>query len=238
MHFRAVFLLAPMMMWAASGNRPHLFLSFPALQQLDSLSANRIESLDDAKSYVEKAAALFGVTDPSLMPGDLEPRLAAAELAAAKDPDKLVSDDRVAEAFNFLSDEFRVANPQRLTGADILLYRSVQASIFPHAFSPKSVNGSRPLGALVMLSQLIFNGGVTEGVRNAAKLDRPPGTLKVVQGGVAGKSWMPDRAPNLIARRYQAASLAYFAHQSTQEILSFLDRLSAMISAGPNRRWP
>jgi hypothetical protein len=161
LHIRFVFLLslAPLL-FAASTDRPHLFLSFSALQQLDALSADRVESLEDATAYVTKAATQFGIADPSFIPGGLASRFAAAELAAAKDPDKLVSDEQVAEAFNFLSDEFHVANPERLTGADILLYRGVKASMYPHLYSPKSVGGSRPLGALIMLDTLICEGGI------------------------------------------------------------------------------
>jgi hypothetical protein len=211
MCLRAFFLLAPIVMWAASTDRPHLFLSFPALQQLDSLSASRIKDLDDARAYVRNAAAAFGVTEPDLLPEDLESRLAKAELDAAKDPSKLVSDDQVADAFNFLSDEFRVANPQRLTGADILLYRGVKASMFPHLYSPKTINGSRPVGALVMLDTLVCEGGVMEGIRKAAVLDRPPGSMKATGAQIAGHSGAGNSTP--VQKKYREASLAYFARQ-------------------------
>jgi len=225
LHIRFVFLLslAPLL-FAASTDRPHLFLSFSALQQLDALSADRVESLEDATAYVTKAATQFGIADPSFIPGGLASRFAAAELAAAKDPDKLVSDEQVAEAFNFLSDEFHVANPERLTGADILLYRGVKASMYPHLYSPKSVGGSRPLGALIMLDTLICEGGIMDGVRKAALLDRPPGSLKITGGRIA-----LNRSPNLTAREYQRASLTYFAQLSPREILSFFDRLAGIL---------
>lgn len=235
MHLRAVFLLAPIVMWAASADSPHLFLSFPALQQLDALSANQIQNLEDAKAYVKSTATLFGVADPGLLPEDLESRLAAAELDAAKDPKKLVSDDQVAEAFNFLSDEFRVANPDRLTGADILLYRGVKASLFPHLYGPKSVHGSRPIGALVMLDTLVFEGGIMEGVKKAALLDRPPGSLKFT-GRSGAEVWTGGQNPDfLIGRKYQTAGLTYFAGLSPQSALSFADRLTRILSLAGQR---
>ncbi len=227
--FRTLLVLVPVMMLSASDSSPHIFLSFQSLQQLDALSSGPIKSLEDATAYVRKAAEQFGVTDPALLPDGLESRLAAVELGAAKDPSRLVSDDQVAEAFNFLSDEFHVPHPARLTGADILQYRSVQASMFPHAFSPKSVSGSRPVGALVMLSQLVYSGGITEGVRNAAQLDRAPGSLKVTAGRIEGRSGL-DRNRSPIAAEYQTAVAAYFARLSPQAAQSFLGRLAEIIA--------
>jgi len=222
-------LLATVIAWAASGDGLHI--SLQSLQELDALSSGKIEGPDDAAAYVRKAAALSGITDPSFVP-DLESRLAAAELEAAKDPNKLVSDERVAEAFNLMSSELQVAHPARVTAADVLQHRSVSASIFPHVFSPKTVSGSRPVGSIVMLYQLWYNGGVTGGVRRAAQLDRPPGSLKISQSG--GSSGL-DKNPNLIGREYQAAGYAYFAQRSPQQIRSFLDRMADTIGLPEGR---
>jgi hypothetical protein len=232
-HLRFFFLLllAPALLALPAGG-PHLFLSFQALKQLDAISASRIESPEDAVAYVRNAAAQFGIAGPALLPNGVESSLAAAELEVAKDPSKLVSDDRVAQAFNFLSDELRVANPRRLTGADILLYRGVKASMFPHLYSPKTVSGSRPLGALIMLDTLICEGGVMDGIRKAALLDRPPGSLKVTDGRIVGHpgAWTSNGNPNLINREYRNASLAYFAQLSPREIRSFFDRLAGILA--------
>jgi hypothetical protein len=215
---------------AASGVGLHI--SFRGLQQLDTLSSGKIESQNDAAAYVRKAAVICGTTDPSLVPGDIESRLVSAEWEASKDPNKLVSDDQVARAFNFMSDEFGVQHPARLTASDILQFRSVQASIFPHVFSPKTVSGSRPVGAIAMLYQLWFNGGVTEGVRRAAQLDRPPGSLKTSQSG----GWsVIDKNPNLIGREYQVAGYAYFAQRSPRQISSFLDQVAGIIGLPQGR---
>jgi hypothetical protein len=211
-------------MWASASIGLHV--SFEALQQLDALSSDKIEDLGEASAYVKKAAVICGTSDPALLPGNLEARLAVAELDAAKDRDKLVSDDQVAEAFNFMSDEFQVPHPARLSASDVLQYRSVQASIFPHIFSPKTVSGSRPIGTIVMLYQLWFNGGVTEGVRKAALLDRPPGSLKLRTSSATSRL---DRNPNLIGREYQIAGYSYFNQRTPQQIGSFLDRLTGII---------
>lgn len=223
---------AAAMAWAFPGG--HLTISFEALRQLAPLASVRIESLEDARTYVTTSAAICGITDLTLMPEGFEDRLVAAELSAAQNPNGLVSDDQVAGAFNFMSDEFHVAHPARLTASDILQYRSVMASIFPHLFSPKSVSGSRPVGAMVMLYMLVYNGGITEGVRNAAQLDRPPGSLKVSFGTSSGHLGI-DRNPNLIAGEYQTASRAYFQEHSLQDVRSFVNRLAGIMVV-PNRR--
>jgi len=218
-------LLAPVVMQGAPGISFHI--SFRSLQQLDTISSSRIESLDDAAAYVRKAAVLCGITDPALLPGGLESRLATAEWEAARDPTKLVPDDQVAKAFNFMSGEFRVKHPAELTAEDILQYRSVQAALFPHMFSPKGVNGSRPVSAVVILYLLWFNGGVTVDVRKAAQLDRQPGSLTISPSG--GRSGL-DPNPNLAGREYQAAGYAYFVQQPPQRARSFLDHMANTVS--------
>jgi len=226
-HLRILLVLAPVATWALAQGSPRV--DFEALRQLDAVSSGRIESLDDATAYVRKSAALCDAADSRLVPGDLESRLAWAELDAAKDPDRLVPDHQVAEAFNFISDEFGVPHPARLTASDVLLYRGVMSAIFPHVFSPKSVSGNRPVGAMVMLYLLVYNGGITEGVRKAAQLDRPPGSLKISGGTSSGHIGLA-RNPNLIGREYQTARRAYFQRLSPHEIRSFVDR-SAVIMA-------
>jgi hypothetical protein len=205
-----------------------LHISFQSLQKLDALASGKIESLGDATSYVRQSAALCGAADPASVPDGLESRLAMAELDAVRDPSKLVSDEQVASAFNFMSDEFGVQHPAHLTASDILQYRSVQASIFPHVFSPKTVSRSRPVGAIVMLYQLWYTGGVTEGVRKAAQLDRPAGSLKVTGGQTVAHIGV-NRNSNAIGMEYRMAGGTYFARRSPERVLSFLKRLAEIM---------
>lgn len=215
----------PTIVWALPQVNPHV--DFETLRHLNAASAGKIESLDDARAYMKKSATLCGLTDFALMPDDFELRLATAEFHAARDPKALVSDDQVAAAFNFMSDEFRVAHPVLLTASDILQYRSVMASIFPNIFSPKGVTGSRPVGAMVTLWMLVYNGGITDGVRKAAQLDRPPGSLKV---SASGGRIVPNRNPTPIATEYQRASLTYFHSRSRQDVRSFLGRIAGIMA--------
>jgi hypothetical protein len=206
-------LLAPALMLATPG--VSLYISFQSLQQLDALASSKIESLEGAKAYVMQSAVLCGDSDSASLPDSLESCLATAEWDAAREPSKLVSDGQVASAFNFMSDEFCVQHPVQLTASDILQYRSVKASICPNAFSPKTVGGSRPVGAIVMLYQLWYNGGVTEGVRNAAKFDRAPGSQKVTGGRVVVLPGT-DQNASTAARRYRASGSLYLAQASPE----------------------
>jgi len=189
---KILLLLVAAVILAAQGTG--LCMDFKSLQELNALAFHSIESPADAAAYVKQAAILCGVAGSTFLPDDFDSRLAAAELDAARDPGRLVSDEKVAEAFNFLSDEFRVPHPAQLTGSDILQYRGVMAAIYPHVFSPKSVVGSRPVGALVMLYMLWYSGGITEGVRKSAELDRPPGSLKAV-GSESSSRGYPTGTP-------------------------------------------
>jgi hypothetical protein len=230
MLLRIHFLLAAViaMVWAYPDG--HMSISFDSLRQLDSVASAPIESLGDATAYVRRAAMLCGIAGNSFVPDDTGSRLATAEWGASKNPNHLVSDDRIAEAFNFVSEEFHVEHPAHLTASDILQYRTVQASLFPHIFSGKNVNGSRPVGAVVILYQLWYSGGVTEGVRTAALLDRAPGTLKVTSGQIVGGSWAGDRNPNVTGREYQLAGRMYFTQRSPMEIQAFLGTLTKIMT--------
>lgn len=219
-------LMVPVTMWAMPAPGMPANLDFRSLQQLDALSSFQIQSLGDARVYVNKAAALCGVLNVPLV-RELESRLVAGEFDVANDPNRLVSDHQIAVAFNDLSDELEIDHPSVLTASDILQYRSVMAAVFPHLFSPKSVSGSRPVGAIVLLYQLWYNGGITIGVRKAALLDRPAGSLKMAGGQITGHAGANDA--NSIGTKYRTAGNAYFAGRPPQQAKHFLDRLAGLI---------
>jgi hypothetical protein len=206
-------------------------IDFRSLQQLDYLSSGQIQSLDDAKLYVRKSATLCGIFNSYLVSDHLESRLAADEFDAAKESNKLVSDDQVAQGFNFLSGEFAVAHPVHLLASDILQYRSVMSALFPHVFSAKNINGSRPVAAIVMLYMLVYNGGITEGVKRLGEVDHPPGSLKISPTS----SRLVLGSPTLVELEYRAASRAYFERQPPQAVQSLLEQLAGVLSL-PARR--
>jgi len=200
------------------------YVNIRSLQGINSLLPIQITSLEEAESYVERVADLCGVQGPVLR-GELLPRLAKAELEAAQDPSQLIPDDRVADAFNFLSEEFRVPHPQRLTGTDVLQFRTAMAAIYPLVFSGKDVPGSRPTQALIMLHQLIFNGGVPEGAKKFAQRDPRPGSFKVR----AARSTV-DRNPDLAVREFRIASMNYFRGLNESGMHSLLESIARIMA--------
>ena len=207
------------------------YVNFRSLQTINSLPDTRITSLDQAKAYVKQVAEACGVQGPILI-GELLPRLVRAELAAAQDPSQLVSDDRVADAFNFLSDEFRVPHPQRLTGTEVLQFRTTMSAIYPHVFSPKSMSGSRPVAALITLHQLVFNGGVPEGAKKYAQKDPQPGSFKI---DPSRTRMAIDKNPNPIAREYRTASATYFHGLTSEKMQPFVDSIAKIMALPAGR---
>ncbi|MGA9640485.1 MAG: hypothetical protein WBQ72_03755 [Terriglobales bacterium] len=202
------------------------YVNLRSLQSINSLPSIQITSLEEAETYVKQVAELCGVQGP-ILTGELLPRVVQGELAAAQDPSKLVPDDRVAEAFNFLSDEFQVPHPQRLTGTDVLQFRITMAAIYPNVFSPKNAGGVRPVGALILLHQLLFNGGVPEGAKKFAQKDPQPGSFKVDR---SRSRVAIDKSPNLIAREYRTASATYFQRLTSEKMQSFVDSIAKIMA--------
>jgi len=202
------------------------YVNLRSLQTINSLPVRRIGSFEDADAYVKQVAEACGVRGP-ILTGELIPLLVNEELAAAEDPSKLVSDDRVAEAFNFLSDEFRVPHPQRITGVDVLQYRITMAAIYPHVFSPKNAGGVRPVEALILLHQLVFNGGVPEGAKKYAQKDPQPGSFNIDPSRTRAAI---DKNPNLIGREYWTASAQYFRELTPEKMQSFVDSTTKIMA--------
>ncbi len=230
LHSLAVFaLLAP----APMRSEPNLNLRIDirSLWSLDRLSSGVIENSGDAADYVRKAATACGATDRAAVPDALESRLAAAELEAAKDSSKLVSDNRIAEAFNFMSDEFRVADPTRLKAEGVLHYRTAMSAIWPRLFAVRSGSGSRPVAAVVTLYMLTFYGGMTGGLKKVGG----PGGFGITDAEPDHPVPGTGKTSNLIALEYQNAAAAYFAGQSQQKIQSFLERLAGILALPDGR---
>lgn len=127
-----------------------------------------------------------------------------------------------------MSDQFGVANPTRLAGADVLQYRGVMAAIFPRVFGPKTIGGSRPVGAVVMLYLLVYYGGMTDGWKKVGG----PNSFGISEAEPTGR---PGIDRHVIAREYQTASLAYFQKRKPEEVRSFLGRLAKILALPEGR---
>ncbi len=208
------------------------YVNLRSLQGIDSIPHTSITTPEEAEEYVKQVALFCGVQGP-ILTGELLPLLAKAELAAAQDPSKLVSDDRLAEAFNFLSTEFRVPHPQHVTGTDVLQFRIARSAIYAHVFSPRTASGSRPVEAVISLQQLVFDGGVLEGAKRYAQKDPQPGSFKIdpsrSRAGI-------NANPNLmIAREYQTASMTYFRGLTAQGLQSLIDSIARIMALPAGR---
>jgi hypothetical protein len=202
------------------------YINVRSMQIINSLADPRIESLGDAEAYVRHVARACGVQGPVLT-GELLPRLAEGELATARDQSRLVSDDNVAEAFNFLSREFQVPHPQVLTGTDVLQFRTTMSAIYPHVFSPKGVGGSRPVQALITLHQLVFNGGVPDGAKKYAQKDPQPGSLKIDPSRTRVSL---DTTTTPTVREYRALAIRYFAGLTPQKMQSLVGSITEIMA--------
>jgi hypothetical protein len=196
-------LLVPTITLAA----PEVSLQIDArsLWALERLSAGKIESPAEAADYVRRASVICGIADPSSLPDHLESRLAHAELDAARAA-RLISDDQVAQAFNSISVRLRISNPRRIEAPDVLHYRSVMSTIFPHLFSPASARGSRPVGTVVMLYMLAYYGGATDGWKRVGG----PNSFAITEARP------PNDADTALGREYQSKARAYFDDSESQ----------------------
>jgi hypothetical protein len=207
------------------------YLNLRSLRSIDSLSAAGIATQDDAENYVRQVAKLCGAKEKDDLTDALLARLVNGELAAAHDPAGLVPDDRVANAFNFLSDQLRVAHSRRLTGAEVRQYRTTRLAIYPHLFGEGNVSGTRPVGAVLMLCMLVLNGGVPEETENSAGTALQSSSLK---NDPHRANW-GDGTPYRAAREYRIASTTYFQELTPQGLQSFVGSV-AKIMALPEAR--
>lgn len=198
-------------------------MSTEALRQLEALSEPPIQSLDDARHYVANAATWMR-GDSEALPESCKKRVAAAELAAASDRDKLVPDQNIADAFAFLSRKFNVTHSEAVTSGDVREYRCVMAALFPQLFSQSSPDGVRPVGAAVMLYLMIHGGGIPQGAREIAKQGIPK-RFRV-------DSRLARLAPAYLAPsevEYQSAYRKYCENTSPQEKEALVEQLMKIL---------
>lgn len=141
--------------WLESKHPP-----FPREARVDELgSANRIRSEADALTYIQ---ALFDHWAMGLFRGFDENRLARAEYAAVRDPQKRIPESLVVKTFNALVDKWGAPRSIRVTVEELHAFRAEfmypqAAGCLPDGSYPRDF---RPAEAVYMLDQLYFNGGV------------------------------------------------------------------------------
>ena len=126
----------------------------------DLALAERIKTLEDARRFVN-AVAVHTRMGPPADPALYE-AAALAELRSLQDKAPLVSDERLARAFNRLMDELKAPQEMRINSAELHNYRDAMSTltevrpwVYPNAIArdntAKVRSGSRPVEALLTM---------------------------------------------------------------------------------------
>jgi hypothetical protein len=149
------------------------YAAFPVDRRVDELGApDHIRTETDAKIFVEALMKRWGEpneTNPHLV--EFEERLARAEYAAVRNPDKLIPESRVAKTFNKLMDEWQMPGSAHISVAELHAFRIPYAcGIYPKSVArlpDASIAPScRPTEALFLLHMLDSNEGIASYIRD------------------------------------------------------------------------
>jgi hypothetical protein len=149
--------------------------------------AGHIKSIDDAHKLVDLIAAEFSDGPPKWATPSMRDRIASAEYAAAADPGSLISEQRVADAWNAYLQETSAPQEYFVTADEIhtlrdSLYTTSQviwagggqsvwglSKTYAVGADGKIANGCRALEALRVLWQLAWEPEVLQGTRDLLK---------------------------------------------------------------------
>ena len=140
----------------------------------------RVEA--DAKTYVEALVKRWNGGEKSPDVTEFEERLARAEYVAVRSPEKLIPEERVAETFDRLVDQWELPSWPHVTISELHALRLLYApAIYPNAvirLPDKSIAPRcRPTEALFLLYLLDSNGGIPPEIREQVRDSRFPWRL-------------------------------------------------------------
>jgi hypothetical protein len=156
----------------------------PVDRQIDDLGVpERIRTEADALAYVEILVKRWGPS-PKELPdlAEFEQRLARAEYAAVRNPEKRIPESQVAKVFNQLMDEWQMPRWTRISVSELHVFRWHYAT----AIYPRSVlrlpdesiaPNCRPTEALLLLHFLTTEGSVPPAMRKIARDSTFPWTF-------------------------------------------------------------
>ncbi len=145
---------------------------FPVDRQIDELGApDHIRTEADAKTYVEALMKRWGdpnETNPHL--AEFEERLARAEYAAVRDPERRIPESKVVKTFNRLMDQWQMPGSAHISVAELHTFRiPYTCAIYPRSVArlpDESIAPScRPTEALFLLLMLDSNQGIASYIR-------------------------------------------------------------------------
>ena len=148
----------------------------PDYRDSDNLgAADRIRSEPDARAYVEALVKVWGPHGNEL-PGlpQFEDRLARAEYAAVRDPQKRIPEFLVAKTFNELVNLWGALKSSRVTVEELHAFRIIASSFHYSRSVARLADGSvgpdcRPTEALVLLNLLDSGGGIQPWLRERVR---------------------------------------------------------------------
>lgn len=184
-------------------------------QQIDQFGA-RIQTEANAKAYV---GALVKRWLPEANPqlAEFEDRLARAEYAAVRDPNKLIPEVRIADTFNKLLDEWGLSSWPRVTIPELhalrLLYAPTNypdsvARLPNESIAPRC----RPTEALFLLYALDSNGGTPPEIRKQVRDSRFPWSLLQQTKELLSRTYYRPITAGLYPRPWTAEGAIQYAY--------------------------
>jgi len=155
----------------------------PQDRRIDELGApEQIHTETDAKSYVEALIERWDPNETNPHLAEFEDRLAQAEYAAVRNPEKLILESQVANTFNRIMDDWGMPSWTRVSVPELHAFRITYASrVYPRSVArlpDESIAPScRPTEALLLLHILDFTGGIPPNIRERVRETRFPWNL-------------------------------------------------------------
>src|SRR6266853_3591275 len=200
------------------------YAATPDLRQIDELGdPSHIQTEADARAYIEALVKRWGPRETTYP--DLTDRLARAEYAAARNPERLIPESQIAETFNRLMDEWEMPSWTRISVPELHAFRIRYAlTVYPRSVArlpDESIAPScRPTEALFLLHMLDSNEGIASYIRDSVReshfpwnvLKRlklwHPAAIPILQPGLHPAPPSPDASKVL---EYETLRRRYFA---------------------------
>lgn len=222
---------------------------FPVDRQIDELGApSHIRTEADAKLYVEALMKRWGPNESNPHMAEFEERLARAEYAAVRNPERRIPESQVVKTFNRLMDEWQMPGWAQISVPELQTFRIGYAcAIYPRSVArlpDESIAPScRPTEALFLLHMLDSNEGIASYIRDyvrqchfpwnvlkRVKLWRPA-AIPVFQPGLHPAPPNPDALRNM---RYDTLRRTYFASHPDANLESVTNEIFAQLGIPAN----
>ncbi len=144
-------------------------------RQIDELgAADHIRTEADARAYVDALMKRWDPNETNPHLAEFEERVARAEFAAVRNPEKRIPESQVTKTFNRLMDEWQMPGWAHISVAELHAFRITAASaVYPRSIARlpdgRIALDCRPTEALFLLYMLDFSGGVPPQIRQQVR---------------------------------------------------------------------